>query len=117
METDHFLDASGLTCPMPLLKAKQKLNQIAVGETLCVVATDPGSLSEFEAFSRVTAPEMLESLEQEGVYRSVIRTGGSCWVARYGSRMLRPSPVRGEGVACRCRDGFYDKARTASKTS
>ncbi len=77
METDHFLDASGLTCPMPLLKAKQKLNQIAVGETLCVVATDPGSMRDFESFIKLTAHEMLESLEQEGVYRYVIRKGGS----------------------------------------
>ena len=77
METDHFLDASGLTCPMPLLKAKQKLNQIAVGETLCVIATDPGSMRDFASFIKLTSHDMLECVEEEGAYRYVIRKGGS----------------------------------------
>lgn len=75
METDHFLDTSGLTCPMPLLKAKQKLNQIAAGETLCVIATDPGSMRDFASFIKLTAHEMVESVEENGVYRYVIRKG------------------------------------------
>ena len=77
MHSDHDLDVTGLTCPMPLLKAKQKLNQIQPGETLHVMATDPGSMRDFASFIKLTSHELLESREEEGVYHYLIRKGES----------------------------------------
>lgn len=61
MHFDHFLDASGLQCPMPLLKTKQKLNQIGQGEVLKVLTTDEGSLRDFVSFLSLSKHELLES--------------------------------------------------------
>ena len=51
-DIDVFLDAVGLDCPLPLLKAKQALNRMACGEVLEVLATDVGSVRDFEVFAR-----------------------------------------------------------------
>ncbi|MEE9319644.1 MAG: sulfurtransferase TusA family protein [Granulosicoccus sp.] len=55
------LDACGLNCPMPILRAKKALKELEAGEILRVVATDPGSVKDFEAFARHTGNELLES--------------------------------------------------------
>ena len=55
------LDASGLNCPMPILRAKKALKDLATGEILRIVATDPGSVKDFEAFAKQTGNELLES--------------------------------------------------------
>jgi len=70
---DHLLDAKGLNCPLPILKAKKALKDIAVGETLEILSTDPGSVADFQAFSRTTGNELLEHDEDGGVYRFVLR--------------------------------------------
>ena len=57
------LDASGLNCPMPILRAKKALKELQPGEILRVVATDPGSVKDFEAFAKQTGNELLESTE------------------------------------------------------
>jgi len=62
------LDASGLQCPMPLLKAKRALNALAGGERLRVVATDPGSVRDFEVFCAQSGHELLESRQEGGRY-------------------------------------------------
>jgi tRNA 2-thiouridine synthesizing protein A len=62
------LDARGLTCPMPLLKAKQALNGMTAGEILVVRATDPGSVRDFEVFSRQSGNELLSSAREGEVY-------------------------------------------------
>lgn len=62
---DAELDATGLSCPMPLLKAKQALNRLDVGETLCVRATDPGSERDFKVFARQSGHDLL-SASREG---------------------------------------------------
>ncbi|HUH38943.1 MAG TPA: sulfurtransferase TusA family protein [Spongiibacteraceae bacterium] len=67
------LDTCGLDCPLPLLKAKQALNRMAVGELLCVLATDPGSERDFAVFARQSGHSLLESSEQDGTYRYLIR--------------------------------------------
>lgn len=59
------LDACGLQCPMPLLKAKRALNGLAGGEQLRVIATDPGSVRDFEVFSAQSGHKLLES-RQDG---------------------------------------------------
>ena len=67
------LDARGLNCPLPILKAKKALKDLAAGETLKVVSTDPGSVSDFAAFCRSTGNELLEQSENGGVYTYLIR--------------------------------------------
>jgi TusA-related sulfurtransferase len=57
---DKELDTRGLNCPLPILKAKKALSEMASGEVLKVVATDPGSLRDFQAFARQTGNELVE---------------------------------------------------------
>ncbi len=57
------LDASGLNCPMPILRAKKALKELNSGDILRIVATDPGSVKDFEAFAKQTGNELLESTE------------------------------------------------------
>jgi tRNA 2-thiouridine synthesizing protein A len=67
------LDAKGLNCPLPILKAKKALGGLATGDTLEVLSTDPGSVKDFEAFCRQTGNELLESNEDSGVYSFLIK--------------------------------------------
>jgi tRNA 2-thiouridine synthesizing protein A len=67
------LDAKGLNCPLPILKAKKALRDVPVGETLEVLATDPGSVADFDAFCRATGNELVESTQDDNVYRFVIK--------------------------------------------
>ena len=60
MQIDRELDARGLNCPLPILKAKKALSDMASGQTLRVVATDPGSVRDFQAFAKQTGNELLE---------------------------------------------------------
>jgi len=60
MEVDRELDTRGLNCPLPILKAKKSLNDMASGQLLRVVATDPGSIRDFQAFARQTGNELME---------------------------------------------------------
>ena len=53
-EYDQELDACGLSCPLPILRAKKALTRMASGQVLRIIATDPGSVKDFEAFSRQT---------------------------------------------------------------
>jgi tRNA 2-thiouridine synthesizing protein A len=62
------LDATGLECPMPLLKAKRALNTMAPGQRLRVLATDKGSLRDFEVFSQQSGHLLLSSEEVDGVF-------------------------------------------------
>ncbi len=70
---DQLLDAKGLNCPLPILKAKKALKTVPDGGTLEILSTDPGSVADFEAFSRKTGNELIESGEEGGVYRFVLR--------------------------------------------
>ena len=60
MEVSKELDTRGLNCPLPILKAKKALADMVSGEVLKVVSTDPGSLRDFQAFSRQTGNELVE---------------------------------------------------------
>jgi tRNA 2-thiouridine synthesizing protein A len=73
---DHVLDAKGLNCPLPILKAKKALKPLAAGETLEVVSTDPGSVADFAAFCRTTGNELMEQNEDGGVFTYLIRKAG-----------------------------------------
>jgi tRNA 2-thiouridine synthesizing protein A len=60
MNSDKELDARGLNCPLPILKAKKALNEMTSGQVLRIVATDPGSVKDFEAFSKQTGNALVE---------------------------------------------------------
>lgn len=60
MEAHKELDTRGLNCPLPILKAKKALSEMGSGQVLKVVATDPGSVRDFQAFARQTGNELVE---------------------------------------------------------
>jgi tRNA 2-thiouridine synthesizing protein A len=70
---NQILDVKGLNCPLPILRAKKALKDVAVGATLEVLATDPGAVKDFEAFCRTTGNELMESNVDGKVYSFVIR--------------------------------------------
>ena len=70
---DRLLDAKGLNCPLPILRAKKALKDVAMGGTLEVLATDPGAVKDFEAFCRTTGNELVESTTEGKVYRFILR--------------------------------------------
>lgn len=73
MATDEQLDVCGLSCPLPLLKAKQALNRLGQGQTLSVVCTDPGSVRDFQVFSDQSGHELLSSKEDQGKFYYELR--------------------------------------------
>lgn len=72
---DDQLDTSGLSCPLPLLKAKQALYKLESGKVLKVVATDAGSQRDFKAFVDQSDHQMLESFSRDGRYTYIIQRG------------------------------------------
>jgi len=73
MRTDQELDCRGLNCPLPILRTKQALAQIASGQVLRVLATDPGAVKDFQAFANQTGNELLDSSEAAGEFRFTLR--------------------------------------------
>jgi len=63
MNFDKELDARGLNCPLPILRAKKALNEMQSGQVLKILATDPGSVKDFQAFSKQTGNELLQHAE------------------------------------------------------
>lgn len=70
---NQTLDAQGLNCPLPILRAKKALQGLPPGGTLEVLATDPGSVKDFQAFCNTTGNELVESSTEGKVYRFVLR--------------------------------------------
>lgn len=70
---DKSVDAKGVNCPIPILKAKKAITEVPAGGTLEVLATDPGSVADFQAFCRATGHELVEQSESGGVYRFLIK--------------------------------------------
>jgi tRNA 2-thiouridine synthesizing protein A len=73
MHIDKELDARGLNCPLPILKAKKALSDMQSGQTLRVLATDAGSVRDFQAFARQTGNELLEQQTVGAEYSTVLR--------------------------------------------
>ena len=67
------LDTKGMICPMPILKVKKSIKKLSAGDTLEVYSTDPGSVRDFASFCKATGNHLLESREEAGVYRCLIR--------------------------------------------
>lgn len=72
---DEILDTSGMNCPLPLLKAKQALSRLDVGQVLKVIATDAGSIRDFKAYTDQSDHVMLESFTDHEPYVYIIRRG------------------------------------------
>ncbi len=73
---DSTLDAKGLNCPLPILKAKKAIMDLPTGGTLEVLATDPGAVADFEAFSRSTGHELVEQSKDGDVFRFLLKRTG-----------------------------------------
>jgi tRNA 2-thiouridine synthesizing protein A len=65
---DTELDASGLNCPLPILRAKKALGGMSAGQVLHIIATDPGAVKDFEAFAKQTGNELTDSREEGGKF-------------------------------------------------
>ncbi len=74
-EYQQHLDASGLACPMPLLKTKLALRDLAAGEVLRVTATDSGSWRDIRKYVAMSGHELLAATEVNGQYQFLIRKG------------------------------------------
>ncbi len=70
---DRELDASGLNCPLPILRAKKTLADMDAGQVLHIIATDPGSVKDFEAFAKQTGNELLSSGEEGGKFTFMMK--------------------------------------------
>ena len=70
---DFELDARGLNCPLPILRTKKVLNGMSPGQSLKILATDPGSVRDFQAFSKQTGHELLSASESAGEFHFVLR--------------------------------------------
>jgi tRNA 2-thiouridine synthesizing protein A len=70
---DQQVDARGLNCPTPIVKTAQAVKTLASGQTLEVLATDPGSVKDFAAWSKTTGNEMIEQTSDGGVFRFVLK--------------------------------------------
>jgi len=70
---DQELDASGLNCPLPILRAKKSLAPMDSGQVLHIISTDPGSVKDFEAFCKQTGNELLESKDEGGKFLFLIK--------------------------------------------
>lgn len=73
MTADDELDTSGLSCPLPVLKAKKALASLQSGQTLRVIATDPASVQDFAAFCKQTGHGLLESHQTDGSFVFLLR--------------------------------------------
>ena len=73
VKADRLLDCRGLLCPMPVIRTRQAIDDLSVGQVLELVATDPGSKADIEAWSRQTGHELLAWERENEVYRYFIR--------------------------------------------
>jgi tRNA 2-thiouridine synthesizing protein A len=73
MQIAKTLDLKGLSCPLPIVKTAQAIKEVASGELIEALATDPGSVADFDAWCRSTGNELVEQDQEGGVFRFVIR--------------------------------------------
>ena len=72
---DQELDARGLNCPLPILRAKKAINGLESGQVLRIIATDPGSVKDFEAFAKQTGNVLMDSAESGGEFTFLMKKG------------------------------------------
>ncbi|HTY04144.1 MAG TPA: sulfurtransferase TusA family protein [Rhodocyclaceae bacterium] len=73
MNFDKELDARGLNCPLPILRAKKALAEMTSGQVLRIIATDPGSVKDFQAFAKQTGNDLLSSAENNKEFEFFIK--------------------------------------------
>jgi tRNA 2-thiouridine synthesizing protein A len=73
MSHDALLDAKGLNCPLPILRAKKAISDLSSGQVLKIIATDPGSVKDFEAFCKQTGNTLVSSAEAGGAFEFMIK--------------------------------------------
>ena len=73
LAADELVDARGLSCPMPIVKTATAMRALPSGKVVEVLATDPGSVKDFNAWARSTGNELIESTQEGSVYRFLIR--------------------------------------------
>ena len=73
MNFDKELDARGLNCPLPILRAKKALGELTSGQVLRIIATDPGYVKDFAAFAKQTGNELLSSAENNKEFEFYIK--------------------------------------------
>ena len=74
--SEHTLDAKGLKCPLPVLKAAKLMKGLAPGDTLAVEATDPSAPEDFRNYAETSGNELSELSEGDGLYRIVLKKAG-----------------------------------------
>ena len=72
---DQELDTRGLNCPVPIMRAKKAMDSLATGQTLRIVATDPGTVRDFEAFAKTTGNKLMESSKANGEFIFLLMKG------------------------------------------
>ena len=70
---DHVIDCRGTYCPMPIIRLRQAIDEVAVGTVIHLLATDPASANDMPAFARNTGHELLSATEQNGVFEYLFR--------------------------------------------
>ncbi|WP_019416185.1 sulfurtransferase TusA family protein [Paenisporosarcina sp. TG20] len=75
MNADKLLDAQGLACPMPIVKTKKAMNDMETGQVLEIHATDKGAKADLAAWSRSGGHELVQSIEENGVFKFWIKKG------------------------------------------
>jgi tRNA 2-thiouridine synthesizing protein A len=73
LSIDREVDARGLNCPLPILRTKKALNDMKSGQVLRILATDPSAVRDFQAFAKQTGNELLQHVEQDGVFSFLLR--------------------------------------------
>jgi len=73
LQIDRELDARGLNGPIPILRTRKALNEMHRGQILRVLATDPGSVRDFQAFAKHTGNQLLQHTEQDGVFSFLVK--------------------------------------------
>ncbi len=76
LKVDQTVDCVGAFCPVPIIRARNAIKQMSAGQILEIVATDPGSIGDFPAFSRNTGHELIRTEESDETYRYYIRVAG-----------------------------------------
>jgi tRNA 2-thiouridine synthesizing protein A len=73
LQIDREVDARGLNCPLPILRTKKTLNDMASGQIVRILATDPASVRDFEAFARQTGNQLVQQSQQDGAFVFLLR--------------------------------------------
>lgn len=70
---ERSLDLKGLSCPLPIIKTAQAMKELAPGQLIEIVATDPGSVPDFKAWAHATGNPLIESRQEEGVFHFILK--------------------------------------------